>query len=150
MRESYTTGLMQGRFFHEACFDGQFIPKGYMRIAQRFNVGFRRPAGRSPEGTAENPQRLSRPFGTSGYFFAAYPTLKRWAIFGSPFGRTARLAAALLTCALLAWPAAIHATTPKKVLVVTVTKGFRHSSISTAEKVLAELGEKSGIFTVDY
>src|SRR6185295_19096279 len=38
----------------------------------------------------------------------------------------------------------------KKVLVVTVTKGFRHSSISTAEKVLAELGEKSGIFTVDY
>jgi uncharacterized protein len=39
---------------------------------------------------------------------------------------------------------------PKKVLVVTVTKGFRHSSIATAEKVLAELGEKSGVFTVDY
>jgi len=39
---------------------------------------------------------------------------------------------------------------PKKVLVVTVTKGFRHSSIETAEKVLAELGEKSGAFTVDY
>src|SRR5207248_10880633 len=39
---------------------------------------------------------------------------------------------------------------PKKVLVVTVTKGFRHSSIPTAEKVLAELGEKSGDFTVDY
>jgi hypothetical protein len=30
---------------------------------------------------------------------------------------------------------------PKKLLVVTVTKGFRHSSIPTAEKVLAELGK---------
>jgi type 1 glutamine amidotransferase len=40
--------------------------------------------------------------------------------------------------------------TPKKVLVVTVTKGFRHSSIPTAEKVLGELAQKSGAFTVDY
>jgi len=39
---------------------------------------------------------------------------------------------------------------PKKVLVVTVTKGFRHSSIATAEKILAELAKKSGDFTVDY
>jgi type 1 glutamine amidotransferase len=40
---------------------------------------------------------------------------------------------------------------PKKVLVVSVTTGFRHSSIPTAEKVLAELGQKSGAFTVvDY
>src|SRR2546422_8483851 len=39
---------------------------------------------------------------------------------------------------------------PKKLLVVTITKGFRHSSIPTAEKVLGELGEKSGAFTVDY
>src|SRR3954470_3162366 len=38
----------------------------------------------------------------------------------------------------------------KRLLVVTVTKGFRHSSIPTAEKVLAELGEKNGIYTVDY
>ena len=43
-----------------------------------------------------------------------------------------------------------HAATPKKLLVVTVTKGFRHSSIPTAEKVLGELGPKSGVFTVDY
>jgi type 1 glutamine amidotransferase len=43
-----------------------------------------------------------------------------------------------------------YAATPKKVLVVTVTKGFRHSSIPTAEKVLGELAEKTGIFTVDY
>src|SRR3954454_24159771 len=39
---------------------------------------------------------------------------------------------------------------PKKLLVVTVTKGFHHSSIPTAEKILAELGQKSGDFTVDY
>src|SRR5688572_21189232 len=39
---------------------------------------------------------------------------------------------------------------PKKRLVVTVTKGFRHSSIPTAEKVLGELAKKTGDFTVDY
>ena len=39
---------------------------------------------------------------------------------------------------------------PKRVLVVSTTMGFRHSSIPTAEKILAELGEKSGAFTVDY
>ncbi|MEZ5384335.1 MAG: ThuA domain-containing protein [Prosthecobacter sp.] len=39
---------------------------------------------------------------------------------------------------------------PKKLLVVTVTTSFRHSSIETAEKVLAELGQKLGAFTVDF
>ncbi len=39
---------------------------------------------------------------------------------------------------------------PKKVLVVTVTTGFRHSSIPTAEKILAKIGQESGVFTVDY
>jgi len=39
---------------------------------------------------------------------------------------------------------------PKKVLVVTVTKGFRHSSIPTAERVLAELGKSDGSYEVDY
>jgi uncharacterized protein len=39
---------------------------------------------------------------------------------------------------------------PKKVLVVTTTTGFRHSSIATAEKVIAALGKDSGTFTVDY
>src|SRR5688572_14899247 len=40
---------------------------------------------------------------------------------------------------------------PKKLLVVTVTKGFRHSSIATAEKVLAKLAdEKKNGFAVDY
>lgn len=39
---------------------------------------------------------------------------------------------------------------PKNVLVVTVTKGFRHSSIPTAEKVLADLAQRDGGFVVDY
>src|SRR6266850_2416921 len=38
----------------------------------------------------------------------------------------------------------------KRVLVVTVTKGFRHSSIPTAEKVIGDLAAKSHAFTVDY
>ena len=39
---------------------------------------------------------------------------------------------------------------PKKLLVVTVTKGFRHGSIPTAEKVLGQLAKSSGAFEVDY
>jgi type 1 glutamine amidotransferase len=39
---------------------------------------------------------------------------------------------------------------PKKLLVVTATQGFRHSSISLAEKILAGLGEQNGLWTVDY
>ncbi|MCW0220518.1 MAG: ThuA domain-containing protein [Prosthecobacter sp.] len=54
------------------------------------------------------------------------------------------LLAALATCA------SYGAEAPKKMLVVTVTTGFRHSSIETAEKVLAELGTSSGAFTVDF
>jgi len=39
---------------------------------------------------------------------------------------------------------------PKKLLVVTVTTGFRHSSIPTAEKILAQIGADSGKYTVDF
>ena len=39
---------------------------------------------------------------------------------------------------------------PKKLLVVTTTTGFRHSSIPTAEKILEQLGQTSGEFTVDF
>jgi len=50
--------------------------------------------------------------------------------------------------------AAVTATTlsaaPKKLLVVTTTTGFRHSSIPNLEKVIAQLGQTSGEFTVDY
>ena len=39
---------------------------------------------------------------------------------------------------------------PRRALVVTTTAGFRHSSIPTAETVLAELGNRSGTFKVDF
>ena len=46
----------------------------------------------------------------------------------------------------------LSAAEPKKVLAVTVTTGFRHGSIATAEKVLAQLAKESGgAFTIaDY
>ena len=54
----------------------------------------------------------------------------------------------LILCGLTLAPSAEAA--PKKVLVVTTTMGFRHSSIPTAEKVIAQLASESGAFTVDY
>ena len=39
---------------------------------------------------------------------------------------------------------------PARLLVVTVTKGFRHSSIETAEPVLEKLGRETGLFHVDF
>ena len=45
---------------------------------------------------------------------------------------------------------AAGASKPKKLLVVTITTGFRHSSIETAERILDKLGRESGVFTVDY
>jgi type 1 glutamine amidotransferase len=39
---------------------------------------------------------------------------------------------------------------PPKLLVVSVTKGFRHDSIPTAEKLVERLAAKSGAFTVDF
>jgi type 1 glutamine amidotransferase len=56
----------------------------------------------------------------------------------------------LIVCLLAAGLASAALAAPKRVLVVTVTKGFRHDSIPTAERILKELGEKSGDFTVDY
>jgi uncharacterized protein len=53
------------------------------------------------------------------------------------------LLAVMLTATLL------HAE-PKKLLVVTTTTGFRHSSIPTAEKILAQLAKDSGEFTVEF
>jgi uncharacterized protein len=59
------------------------------------------------------------------------------------------LLSGLLVASTLAVAQAADA--PKKLLVVTVTKGFRHSSIPTAEKVLAKLAEESkASFTVDF
>ena len=39
---------------------------------------------------------------------------------------------------------------PKQVLLVSVTKGFRHDVIPTTDKLVEELARKSGKFTVDY
>src|SRR3989475_7721535 len=67
-----------------------------------------------------------------------------------PIARSIKL---LLTGFLISSSLALTLTSqaaPKKVLVVTVTKGFRHSSIPTAEKILGELARKSGAFDVDY
>jgi type 1 glutamine amidotransferase len=58
--------------------------------------------------------------------------------------------AGAVVMALAAASAAVDAATPKKLLVVSVTKGFRHDSIPTAEKVVEEIGRTSGAFTVDY
>lgn len=57
----------------------------------------------------------------------------------------------LLALGLALLPAFVAAAdAPKKVLVVTVTTGFRHSSIPVAEKVLAQLAQESGKFTVEF
>lgn len=44
----------------------------------------------------------------------------------------------------------VLASNPKKLLVVTVTKGFKHESIPVLEKVIEELGKINQSFTVDY
>lgn len=53
------------------------------------------------------------------------------------------LTAGLLLAGLLTASAA-----PKQIILVTATKGFRHSSIPTAENVLTTLGKTSGAFTI--
>jgi type 1 glutamine amidotransferase len=62
--------------------------------------------------------------------------------------RVAAMLAVIWACVLGA--SAMAAEAPKKVLVVSVTMGFRHSSIPTGEKILAEMAAKSGRFTVDF
>jgi type 1 glutamine amidotransferase len=60
----------------------------------------------------------------------------------NPMKFLAAILATLLTVTTL------HAD-PKKLLVVTTTTVFRHSSIPTAERILAQLGMESGAYTVD-
>jgi hypothetical protein len=60
----------------------------------------------------------------------------------------ARSLAILLAFAAVA--AAQPRATPKRLLVVTVTKGFRHKSIYVAERVLEELAQRSKAFTLEY
>ncbi len=56
-------------------------------------------------------------------------------------GCLATLAGVLVTTSAVA--------APKKILVVTTTTGFRHSSIETAEKVIAEVGKSSGVYDIE-
>jgi len=56
------------------------------------------------------------------------------------------IAGTLTACAATA----ADAPKPARLLVVTVTTGFRHASIATAEPVLEELGRSSGLFHVDF
>jgi len=56
----------------------------------------------------------------------------------------------LLSLSLLPATRAFAAESPKKVLVVTVTTGFRHASIPTAEKILEQIAKDSGKFTVEF
>lgn len=63
-----------------------------------------------------------------------------------------------LKCFLLGWliffgvrdAGAAEQGEPARLLVVTVTKGFRHGSIETAEPVLEKLGRETGLFHVDF
>jgi type 1 glutamine amidotransferase len=72
---------------------------------------------------------------------------------GSPIVMKLRPSFAKLLALVLAFAPALPlaaANAPKKVLVVTVTTGFRHSSIPVAEKVLEQLARESGQFTVEF
>ncbi len=57
---------------------------------------------------------------------------------------------ALLATTFAGCKSAEASRTPKRLLVVTTTTSFRHSSISTAEKILSQLAQSSGEFTVDF
>lgn len=56
------------------------------------------------------------------------------------------LGIAALSLAVAAAPKA----TPKHLLVVTVTKGFRHDSIPVAEETIKKIGDDSGAWTTDF
>jgi len=60
------------------------------------------------------------------------------------------LLAAFLVTAVGAAAGAAEPAKPARLLVVTVTTGFRHGSIPTAEAVLEEMGRSSGLFHLDY
>ena len=65
------------------------------------------------------------------------------------FTKSAVSLAALATAACLGL-CDVVAAAPKKLLVVTVTKGFRHDSIPTSERLLQRLADDSKAFSLDY
>lgn len=56
----------------------------------------------------------------------------------------------LLACIALAETSTLAADAPKKLLCVTTTLGYRHSSIPTGEKILSQLAKESGAFTLEF
>lgn len=64
--------------------------------------------------------------------------------------RSCLFAISMLVVAAAAVVRADEPRKPARLLAVTVTTGFRHASIGTAEPVLEELGRTSGLFHVDY
>ena len=87
-----------------------------------------------------------RPLAISNSFLDG---VRAFAAFLEPPMTVSNLIRSSLAILAFASPALV-CSAPKKLLVITVTTGFRHSSIETAEKVLKELGAKSGAWTVDY
>jgi type 1 glutamine amidotransferase len=61
-----------------------------------------------------------------------------------------RALALIVILGAAAGPVLAAAPAPKKLLVVSVTKGFRHESIPTAERVIEAIGKESGAYTVDF
>ena len=55
-----------------------------------------------------------------------------------------------IVCAVFTHTQAAEPQKPARLLAVTVTTGFRHGSITTAEPALEEMGRTSGLFHVDY
>ena len=53
-------------------------------------------------------------------------------------------------CSLMMFAASSINAKPKKLLVVTVTKGYKHQSIPVLEKVIEELGKIGNKFTIDF
>jgi type 1 glutamine amidotransferase len=60
-----------------------------------------------------------------------------------------RLLLSCLAALVVGFAANALAAPPKKILVVTTTQGYRHSSIETAERVIASLGLSSGAYEVE-
>jgi type 1 glutamine amidotransferase len=64
-----------------------------------------------------------------------------------PLPSMKRLFSSVLVLSLAA-ASSLHSAEPKKVLVLSVTTGFRHSSIETGEKVLQRLADESKAFQI--
>ncbi len=61
-----------------------------------------------------------------------------------------KLSAVFLACTAMIAMAFPALAAPKKVLIVTVTTGFRHSCIPLSEEIFRQLAKQSGEFTVDF